>query len=229
MTPTRYAIYYIPPKDALWAGMASAWLGWDCRAGVMLDPPDLGLHPSLVKTVTETPRRYGLHATLKPPFRLADGHCENTLFDACAALAERCKATRAEGLSLARLGRFFALRPNGDQSGINALAAACVTELDGFRAPATEAEIEKRRQSRLSPEQDAHLLRWGYPYVLDQFRFHITLTQRLAEPERSAIGTALQTHLVPLLPDPFEITQIALAAEDAHGRFRHLQSFPLGG
>lgn len=227
MTPRRYAIYYLPPQDASWARLATAWLGWDCLAGAMMAPPDVGLPHDVIRTVTETPRRYGLHATLKPPFRLADGRKEAELIVACATLAKRCKVAKADGLSLARLGRFFALRPDGDQAGINALASACVTELDAFRASATEAEIAKRRQSNLSPEQDAHLLRWGYPYVLDQFRFHITLTQRLAEPERSRVETALQEHLAPLLPHPFEITHISLAGEDAEGRFHHLHSFPL--
>lgn len=229
MTPARYAIYYLPPQDAPWAELATAWLGWDCYTGRAVAPPDLGLPADDIASVTATPRRYGLHATLKPPFRLADGTDYSALHDACANLSAALAPAHADGLALAKLGRFFALRPEGDASAINDLAAACVTSLDGFRAPASDTEIAKRRTTRLSPEQDAHLMRWGYPYVLDQFRFHVTLTERLAPLVSDTVEHALRTHLVPLLPGPFTISHIALAGEDDKGRFHHLHSFRLGG
>lgn len=230
MIPTRYAIYFLPPPDAPWARFATAWLGWDCVTGQMVEPPETDLPADTIRAVTQTPRQYGLHATLKPPFRLHPDHDSTSLHNACAALAARIPPARADGLSLRRLGRFLALCPEGDTAGINGLAAACVTDLDAFRAPLSAAEADRRRQKAdLSPEQDAMLARWGYPYVLDQFRFHITLTSRMEKPTRTTVETALAARLAPLLPRPFAISQIALVGEDGDGRFHLLHSYALTG
>ena len=212
MTFTRYAIYYAPPAEAAWSKWATDWLGWDMEAGW---------------AITATPRKYGLHATMKPPMRLATGTDEDALRAACAALAATRAPVRLEGLQVERLGRFLALRPLGDVSALNALAAACVTELDTFRAPASNAEIEKRRAAGLSAEQDTNLIQWGYPYVLDQFRFHITLTGKLPKGDLPAVEDYLATELAPLLPQPFEINDLALMGEAEDGRFHLIQRYPL--
>ncbi|MBQ4824023.1 DUF1045 domain-containing protein [Leisingera sp. HS039] len=227
MTFTRYAIYYAPPAGAAWSRFAAGWLGWDMEAG--LDMPHPQVHGLDVAAITDVPRKYGLHATLKPPMRLAEGQTRSALEDACAALAATHKPVTLDGLQLARLGRFLALRPAGDETALKALAAACVTELDRFRAPASEAELERRRGAGLPPEQDANLSRWGYPYVLDQFRFHVTLTGKLPKPQLPAVQDALDTHLLPLLPAPFVIRDLALVGEAADGRFHLIHRYPLSG
>ncbi|KIC12590.1 phosphonate metabolism protein [Leisingera sp. ANG-M1] len=227
MTFTRYAIYYAPPADAEWSRFGASWLGWDMETGRELPHPDTsGLD---VAAITDVPRKYGLHATLKPPMRLAEGQTQAALEDACAALAAAQKAVTLDGLHLARLGRFLALRPTGDQTALNALAAACVTELDAFRAPASQAELERRRAAGLTPEQNENLTLWGYPYVLDQFRFHITLTGKLPKPELPAVEAALEEHLIPLLPAPFVIRDLALMGEAPDGRFHLIHRYALSG
>lgn len=225
MTFTRYAIYYAPPADAAWSKWATQWLGWDMEAGAEVAHPEGGTLD--VAAITATPRKYGLHATMKPPMRLAEGTDEGALRAACAALAATRAPVQLDGLQIERLGRFLALRPLGDVTALNALAAACVTGLDPFRAPAPEAEIEKRRAAGLSAEQDAHLLQWGYPYVLDQFRFHITLTGKLPKGDLPGVEDYLATVLAPLLPQPFVIADLALMGEDAEGRFHLIQRYPL--
>lgn len=227
MTFTRYAIYYAPPTDAAWGGFATSWLGWDMQAGQTVAQPNL---PSLdLAAITQVPRKYGLHATLKPPMRLADGQNLAGLQVACDALAAQQAPVTLEGLHLARLGRFLALRVTGDETALSRLAAACVQELDHFRTPASEAELAKRRASGLSPAQDANLLAWGYPFVLDQFRFHITLTGKLPKAELPAVEAALATHLIPLLPTPLVIRDFALVGEDDAGRFHMIQRYALTG
>ena len=104
-----------------------------------------------------------------------------------------------------------------------------VRDLDPFRAAATPAELNKRRQARLSPRQDANLLTWGYPYVMEDFRFHITLTGRLDKAAREATQTALSHLLDPLLPRPFAITSLCHFGEDAQGRFHLIRRYPLTG
>ncbi|MQQ09219.1 DUF1045 domain-containing protein [Epibacterium sp. SM1979] len=227
MTFTRYAIYYAPPADAAWSTFGASWLGWDMEKGAEVEHPDF---PELdVAAVTATPRKYGLHATMKPPMRLADGQTVEALHVACQALAARQKPVLLDGLEIARLGRFLALRAVGDQTALNALAAACVTELDPFRAPLSDADLEKRRANGLSPEQDAHLVQWGYPYVLDQFRFHITLSGKLPKQELPAVEAALGEALAPLLPNPFEIRDLALMGEAEDGRFHLIHRYALSG
>lgn len=225
MTFQRYAIYFLPPASEAWAGFGASWLGWDVETGQDLAHPDsTGLD---VAALTATPRKYGLHATMKPPFRLAKGQDLDALDKACAALATSRPAVALDGLEIARLGRFLALRPLGELSELNALAAACVTELDPFRAPATPQELERRRAARLNPAQDAHLTRWGYPYVLDQFRFHITLTGRLDEDRLVQAQRLLQDRLGPLLPVPFTLAELALVGEAGDGRFHLIHRYTL--
>ncbi|WP_417817335.1 DUF1045 domain-containing protein [Tritonibacter scottomollicae] len=225
MTFTRYAIYFAPPADAGWSKWATGWLGWDMEAGREAAAPEAGTLD--VAAITATPRKYGLHATMKPPMRLATGTDEAQLRAACAALAATRAPVTLDGLQIDRLGRFLALRPVGDVTVLNALAAACVTELDAFRAPAPDGEVAKRRTAGLSAEQDTNLVEWGYPYVLDQFRFHITLTGKLPKGDLPAVEDYLASELAPLLPQPFVINDLALMGEAEDGRFHLIQRYAL--
>lgn len=218
----RYAIYYTPAPEPL-GQVCSAWLGWDMATGNELAHPDVAGLPLPVAQITETPRKYGLHATMKPPFRLAQGATPAMLDDALASFCAQRAAVTMDGLELARLGRFLALRPLGDEGPLNALAADIVRGFDAFRARLTEAEMARRREAGLTPEQDALLRAWGYPYVMDQFRFHITLTGKLPVAQARQTAQALAPVLKPLLPAPFVIDALSLAGEDAEGRF-HLIS-----
>lgn len=227
MTFTRYAIYFAPPAEAAWTQHATRWLGWDMEAGAeVAHPPADGVD---VASVTQVPRKYGLHATMKPPFRLRDGQTIAALQEACATLAARRAPVTLDGLQIARLGRFLALCPTGDTGALNALAAACVQELDSFRAPASESEVTRRRAAGLTPEQDDNLLQWGYPYVLDAFRFHITLSGKLDKPTLASVQDVLQRDLVPLLPAPFTISDLALVGEAGDGRFHLIHRYALSG
>lgn len=228
MTYTRYAVYYVPPEQAAWANFCAAWLGWDMVSGKTLpQPPVPGDLPLPVSQLTQTPRKYGLHATLKPPFRLAPGRTVNELLAATRDLARQLAPARTETLHLARLGRFLALRPTGDESAINEIAAACVDGLDPFRAAPTHGELEKRRQAGLSPEQKANLDRWGYPYVMEDFRFHITLTGRISGHDLDGVQDILHDALAPVLPRPFVVPDIAIAGEDRDGMFHLIERISL--
>ena len=224
MTHSRYAIYYLPPPGPL-ADFGAAWLGWDVETGRAVPQPDI----DGIAALTETPRKYGFHATLKPPFRLAPGRDAAALLDAVAGLAGRCPAAQADGLALTLLGRFLALTAKGDNGDIARVAAACVGELDTFRAPPTADDLARRRRSNLSERQDALLMRWGYPYVMEEFRFHMTLTARLSKPDMAAAQQALAAHL-PALPAPFVLDAVSLVGERASdGRFELIRRFPLSG
>ncbi len=227
MTFTRYAIYFAPPAEAGWTRFATQWLGWDMETGQPVAHPDIaGVD---VSSVTEVPRKYGLHATMKPPFRLAQGQSFDGLHTACTEFAATRAPVALDGLEIARLGRFLALRPVGDTADLNALAAGCVRELDAFRAPAPQSELDRRRGAGLKPEQEANLVQWGYPYVMEAFRFHITLSGRLDKPTLTTVQTTLEDRLAPLLPKPFQINDLTLVGETEDGRFHMIHRYALSG
>lgn len=223
MAYSRYAIYYMP-RDGDLATFGAHWLGWDAARGCEVPQPDV---PEL-EALTRTPRKYGFHGTLKPPFRLAPGTTPQTLSQAVAALAKTVAPATAPGLQLSRLGRFFALTPEGDDTGIARVAAACVTELDSFRAPLNADELAKRRKSPLSPRQEVLLEEWGYPYVLEMFRFHLTLTGQVPREALDEVEARIRAHL-PALPTPFPLEDIVLSGERPDGRFELVERFALTG
>lgn len=225
---TRYAVYHAPEPGPL-ADFAAGWLGWDPVAGERRAHPEIAGLPRPVAELTATPRRYGFHGTLKPPFRLAPGSSRDALEADLAALAAKLPAVALDGLALRRIGGFLALTPEGDTRALERLAAEVVMGLDAHRAPASAAELERRRAAGLTPAQEALLVRWGYPYVMDEFRFHLTLTGRLGAAEGAAVEAALAPLLAPLLPRRFDVVQLCLFGEDEAGMFHLLGRHPLTG
>ncbi len=223
----RYAIYHLPQGDL--AGFGAAWLGWDAAAATVPPRPEIGRLSVKAQDVTETPRRYGFHGTLKPPFRLAEGTRPRALPEVAETFAAQLPAVVCDGLVLRRLGRFLALVPEGAVPGLADLAAALVEGLDNFRAPPGEAELARRRANGLTARQEALLLRWGYPYVMEEFRFHLTLTGPVAPQHADAVEAALARAFGPLLPRPFRVEHVALMGEDDDGFFHLIERFPLGG
>ncbi|MEO0371650.1 MAG: DUF1045 domain-containing protein [Pseudomonadota bacterium] len=214
----RYAVYYVPPPGPF-AAFGAAWLGWDLERGTVAHP-DMPSLPLPVEDITATPRKYGFHATLKPPFRLADGRTEGELMDAVDILGSRTfHPVMGLRLELVQLGRFLALKATGHTAQLGGLAAMCVETLDMFRAPASDGELARRRGAGLRPGQEAMLMRWGYPYVMDEFRFHMTLTGKLPKPVLTEVHAALDGALQDVVPDPFTLDTIALVGEDDAGRF----------
>lgn len=226
----RFGIYALPDPEAMGAlaAFGAAWLGWDVETGQAQDHPDI---PGLdVAAITATPRKYGFHGTIKPPFYLADGQTPEALCQTLATLCTTAAPMACEALQLASLGRFLALTPVGDQSALAALAGRVVRELDQFRAPPTTEELTRRNPARLSQSQQANLHAWGYPYVFEDFRFHMTLTGAIHNAEQRALCEAtLKDLITPVLPHPFELSSLCLVGSDASGRFRLIQRFALNG
>ena len=203
---TRYAIYWLP--DGTLGRTGADWLGWDARTG----------HGDGMAA----PARYGFHATVKPPFRLADGMTQEGLREAARALADHLFPTTLGKVAVRRLGHFLALVP--DHNPVS-LAATVVEGLDAFRAPPPATELERRRVTGLTPAQDALLVRWGYPYVMEEFRMHLTLTGR------DSTGAAQARAEAVFAPHagPHRIDRLTLVGEDGEGRFHMIEDLPLGG
>lgn len=171
----RYAIYYAPEAGSAWHDFGSRWLGRDERTGEAVPFPMEAAadHHAL----TEEPRRYGWHATLKAPFRLACPPRE--LFDRVGAIARRTRPLALGTLVPVYMDGFVALVPARDHHAVEALAAVCVTELDRCRAPLSAQELARRQPDRLDARGQELLALYGYPHVLERFRFHMTLSGRL--------------------------------------------------
>ncbi|MDP3544609.1 MAG: DUF1045 domain-containing protein [Phreatobacter sp.] len=188
----RYALYAAPPPDSRLWHFGSSVIGYDAAAARALPFPS---HPPCDAAdwadLTHDPRRYGFHGTLKAPFSLAAGMEEGDLLEAAMLFAERRQAFAVPALEVVLLGRFVALVPGVASPELTALAAGCVREFDAFRAPLTEADRARRLKAPLTDRQVAQLDAWGYPYVFEDFRFHMTLTGSLPEERREAVRAGL--------------------------------------
>jgi Protein of unknown function (DUF1045) len=223
----RYAVYAVPHAEL--AALGKSWLGWDLDAGLPHPYLPVSGLPRPLPDLTATATPYGLHATIKPPFRLADGMTEDQLGGTMAQFAATTLPVVVEGLRLTDLDGFLALTPQGDVTALNALAARAVRDLDPFRGNAPEAELTRRRAAGLSDAQEALLQRWGYPYVMDEFRFHITLTGRLTSAEATSTRAVLGPLLASVLRAPYVIDDIALVGQMENGRFRLIHRYRLSG
>ncbi|HEY2052144.1 MAG TPA: DUF1045 domain-containing protein [Caulobacteraceae bacterium] len=195
----RYAVYYTPAADAPLTRRAAAWLGRDAFGGEELRRPAFpDLQDLDLDVVTDDPRGYGFHATLKAPFELAPGAAEAELLEFAAGFARR-QAPFEATLAPKRLMRFIALQLAAPTPQMHALHAACVRDFDPFRAPLSDFDLARRRKARLTPEQDERLVAWGYPYVFEDFRFHMTLTGSCRDDETAdRLLAVLETHFADL-------------------------------
>ena len=227
----RYALYYAPPPAL--AAFGARWLGRDLDGGDAPAPPELArVTAEDWRRAVAAPRRYGFHATLKAPFRLAEGRDETALAGALEAFCRARGPVPAGKLALRVLSDFLVLAPMDAEPGgsLAGLAAACVRDFDPFRAPSTAAEIARRDPGRLAPSERANLERWGYPWAMEDFRFHLTLTGGLDEPGRARFGAEIARAVLPALAEAVEIAEICLCGQPApDADFRLLRRFALAG
>jgi hypothetical protein len=211
----------------------STLLGYDCFQGARLKSPDLaGISQSRWEAITREPRRYGFHATLRAPFRLRRGVDERLLVRELDTFAGARQAPPPIQLKLGTPGDFIALVPVTPSPKINQFAADCVEAFDRFRAPLSAAERKRRLAAGLSKRQVKFLERYGYPYVMDEFRFHMTLTGPLSNADRQPALNALSklfTHEI--IDRALAITAVSIAKQNSkRARFRvvHQSSFRVG-
>lgn len=226
----RYALYAAPAPDSpLWR-FGSSIIGYDAAAAVdMAIPPASPCDSADWLALTEEPRRYGFHGTLKAPFALAEGENEAGLIEAVMLFAERRRAFTVPRLEVALLKAFVALVPAEPSERLLTLAADCVRHFDRFRAPLSEADMARRLKAPLTERQKAHLDAFGYPYILEDFRFHMTLTGALPQDRRDTIRDALARLYAPVAA-PLSIDALCLFKQaDRAGRFTILARFPFEG
>jgi putative phosphonate metabolism protein len=223
----RYALYYMPPPTSPLWHFGCAVLGYDAFTGRTVGHPDQPFFRQDFAPCVAEPRQYGFHATLKPPFMLAPGLAEADLFEAVRRFAATQPSFALDALRLTALGPFLALVPSAPSAALDRLASACVRQFDSWRAPLSEQERARRRPASLSPNQRALLERWGYPYVLEEFRFHLTLSSKLDRARLDQFQRAIEA-LDPPIKGPLRIDGLALFRQTANDQpFRVLERFAL--
>ncbi|GAB0116920.1 DUF1045 domain-containing protein [Acidisoma sp. 7E03] len=222
--PHRVAVYYAPEADdPLWDA-GTRWLGCDPETGEDRLQPD-----GLAGEMTAEAAGYGLHGTLKPPMRLAAGREFSDFLTAVEALARALRAFPMPPLSVQILHGFLAVREKEPSAALQALADVTVATLDDFREPPSEAELARRRRHGLTPAEEAMLQRWGYPYVFQLWRFHLTLSRRLTEAEAGLWQPRAEAFFAAALARPRMCRSLAVFTQPAPGApFRLARRLPFG-
>jgi len=216
----RYAIYYAPAPGSVIDRFGATMLGYDAHQGIDLPFPD-GIAVPNWHELTQDPRKYGFHATLKAPMALAPGRREDELVAACAAFAAKPRAVPAITPAVGAIEGFIAIVPASRSTELETLATDCVRDFDPFRAPLTEEDRGRRNPAGLSSRQRDYLDRWGYPYVFEEFRFHMTLTGRLDDNRRGPIVEMLRHRFAQTGVNELVVDRIAVSRQnDTDARFQ---------
>jgi putative phosphonate metabolism protein len=225
----RYAIYYAPAPDSELSRFGAQLLGYDAHRGTDLPFPD-----SIISSqadwldITMDPRKYGFHATLKAPMTLADGKTETDLAAACETFAATARRIPVIEPVVDSISSFIAVIPASPSADLVQLAAEVTREFDSFRAPLTPEDRIRRNPAKLTPRQRDHLDRWGYPYVMEEFRFHLTLTGKLDAERREPVVAILKNQFSEIGLQKLAIDRIALFRQDsADSRFRIIRDYIL--
>jgi putative phosphonate metabolism protein len=215
----RYAIYYTSAPDSALDQFGASLLGYDAHGGEDLPFPD-GL-PSDWRDLTQDPRKYGFHATLKAPIALGDGKAETRLAAACELFADLARPVPVIRPIVDSISGFIAIVPAEPSADLDLLAAEATKAFDPFRAPLNAEDRARRNPAALTPRQRDYLDRWGYPYVFEEFRFHMTLTGRLPTERREQVVAMLRERFATTGIETLAIDAIALCRQDdASSRFR---------
>lgn len=215
----RYAIYFCPAVDTELGRLGRNWLA---TAPSAIELP--GIRTERRDSLLADVRRYGWHATIRAPFPLAVDVTYDDLHRAVTALAQTL-APFSLPLQIDRLSDFLALRPRTDSAPLDALATACVKALMPLCAPLSD-EALRRRSVGLDADELALLKRYGYPYVLERYRFHMTLSAPATELEEQAMRQWLEPRVTELAPAWIDALSICREAHPGD-TFELLERIPL--
>jgi putative phosphonate metabolism protein len=226
----RYAIYYVSAPGSDLDRFGAQLLGYDALGGADLPfPHDITQTVPDWRDLTRDPRKYGFHATLKAPLALAQGKTEAELLAACETFAGAPRPIPVIRPVVGSISGFIAVVPVEPSTELERLAADCVREFDSFRAPLTPEDRMRRNPSALTPRQREYLERWGYPYVREDFRFHMTLTGRLDAGRREPILAMLRDRFSAIGLTTLAIDRIAVFRQNnAASRFQVVNHWKLG-
>ena len=207
----RFAIYFAPRRGSALSARAEAWLA----------------QPHL-QALTVSARKYGFHATLKAPMALKASTNADQLAAALAAFARSHAPVGMGRLEAGLIDGFLALTPVVQSQELIDFAAEVTTAFDGFRAPPGAKDRARRLQAPLTDRQIELLDRYGYPYVLEEFQLHMTLTDRLPAERRDELVGAARDWFAAELALPIRLDRLMLFHEPEPGAaFRRLDDYVL--
>ena len=217
MKISRYSIYYVP--DGPLGKFGASRLGWDIQAREFVPLLHIENNKIDLSKITEEPRKYGFHGTLKAPFRLNSQKTEKELIADFEEFCRNQPSVCSEKLVLTIIGNFIALAPAKQSERISQLAQNCVTFFDHYRAPLNKKELARKQKKTLTSYQQEMLSRWGYPYVFKDFKFHLTLTGKISKTVADELMSFLARKINPVLEDRFRIRELVLARQEENGMF----------
>ena len=227
----RFAIYVVPSEDHPLYTFGRHLLGWDARLGEPLAQLALeGIDTERLVAMTNSPRLYSFHATLKPPFQLIDQQSAEALHRDVEKFAARQKAFKIPELETRVIDRFIAIVPSNPCTALHTLADGCVRAFDDFRAPPNADELAKRRAAGLTSPQEMLLKQWGYPYVFEEFRPHFSLTERIDDAaERDRVLQAMRKACTPESLTDVTVDSISILSQpDTRTPFQQTARFQFG-
>lgn len=223
----RLAIYYSPDPQSPLARAAAGWLGRDIGEAVLPRPVVPGLAEARLIEIIDAPFHYAFHGTIKPPFRLVPGVTVEEVAKRLKDFAAGRKPCILPPLELSCMHDFFCLRPSQPCPQLNTLAAQAVQCFDDFRQRPSPEELAKRRKAGLTPQQENMLLTWGYPYVMDEFRFHLTLTGKVRdEREKEILRRELHKRFPERILHDLPFAGLSLFLETGGTPMRFVDFFP---
>ncbi len=230
-TAPRYAIYYAPEPDSALDTFGQTWLGLrgaDALAAAIGRTSEVSA--ARIAEFTANQRRYAFHGTLKPPFELNVANTAEGLLAAARVFARSRGPIELPPLELAVIGKFIALTPVAESAALERLAAACVRAFEGFRTPLSKQQEEDYKLNKLTVHQEQMLEHWGYPYVMEEFRFHISLTDRIDDDrERKAVMGLLTKLAQPIVGQPLRIRDLVVFGQNGLGQpMKPLERIPFG-
>jgi len=225
----RYAIYYAAAPGSDLDRFGAQVLGYDAYSGEDLPFPEGIMQiASDWRDLTKDPRKYGFHATLKAPMSLSPGKTEAELLAACESFAGKSRPIPIITPVVGSISGFIAVVPAAPSPELERLAEDCTREFDSFRELLTPEDRARRNPTDLTPRQREYLDRWGYPYVMEEFRFHMTLTGRLAAERREPVLTMLRNSFSAVGVKTLAIDRVAVfRQENADSRFRIVKDWQL--
>jgi hypothetical protein len=228
--PERFAIFYAPAADSpLWL-RACQWLMRDPTGADVPDVEIAGIERAVRLAATAFARRYGFHATIKAPMALLSGRTVVELEAALEAFGRSNGPVEMGTIELRLLDGFLALMPSEQSAELTDFAQTVVEAFEPFREPLSPMVRERRLKAPLTPRQIELLDRYGYPYVMEEFRLHMTLTDRLGPADRADIVAAAEGWFAPVTEKPVVVDRLVLFHEPETGAaFVRLRDFPLTG
>ena len=231
----RVAIYFLPKKNSSLENFGKNLLGRDINKKKKISLTrrqkyfiNRGFtYFDELKDYCEQPAKYGFHATLKAPFRLKRNVKTKNFYDVISHIAAQHSRFKIKGLKIVYSKKFTFITSRKPNKLLINLESDLVKHLDTFRAELNKTEIKKRIPDSLTFKQNKYLKEWGYPFVLDQFKFHMTLMNQNNNKLSNKQKLELEKLIYKISNNLLEFNEISLLGENKNGYFEEIKRFKL--